>query len=90
MQPLSSHTCSVYALGALSLEKYTSCKPLAPLPAAHADRAARWSTAYVAERSSEQSLAACRMRPYSGACSRRGAAMPVSKARAGAPNRGSE
>ena len=41
VQPLSSHTCSVYALGALSLEKYTSCRPLALLPAVQAATAAR-------------------------------------------------
>jgi hypothetical protein len=29
----SSHTCSVNAEGVLSEEKYTSCKPLAALPA---------------------------------------------------------
>ena len=35
-QPLSSHTCSVYALGLLSLDMKTSCRPLATLPAVHA------------------------------------------------------
>ncbi len=58
VQLLSSHTCSVYALELLSLEKYTSCKPLALLPAVHAVSAARWNTAYATV--SEQSLAACR------------------------------